>query len=209
MDVQNMPKVVPMEEREWFVLFSICVAGKSAKQTQKKLNDLLIDMYEHTPYSLNQSAFDTIWWADKHGQLGEYLRKHKIGQYKRIERAFSAVAELEVKTDLTVEKLEAIPGIGPKTARFIVLYTNPDANCVPLDTHILKYIKECYPDENVPKSTPSKGPKYDKYEKRFQALAKLIGISVRELDTAVWRYYSLGEPFTFDKYQAARIRDGN
>jgi thermostable 8-oxoguanine DNA glycosylase len=190
MDVANMPKVVPIEEREWFVLFSICVAGKSAMQTQDKLNDMLRDMYEHTPYSLNQSAFDTIWWANKQGLLGDYLRKHKMGQYKRIEKAFSEVVQLEVETDLTVEKLEKIPGIGPKTARFIVLYTDPDAEVVPLDTHILKYLAKHYPLSKIPKSTPPAGKKYNQLEILFQQRAKVEGKHVRQLDTEVWQYYA-------------------
>lgn len=191
MDVSNMPKVVPLEEREWFVLFSICVAGKSAKQTQEKLNGLLKDMAEGTPVHLRPSAFDVVWWADRQGKLGDYLRKHKIGQYTRIEKAFREVVKHDVVTIRpTVEILETVPGIGPKTARFIVLYTNPDADCVPLDTHILKFLAHVFPHEKVPKSTPPAGHKYRYLEELFQRTAKAIGKTVRQLDTEVWQSYA-------------------
>ncbi len=185
MDVSNMPKVVPMEEREWFVLFAICVAGKSAKQTQLKLNSLLSwCAYEgQTPFQAIDNEVNT-------GQLDHAVRLFKMGQYKRIIKAFEAAILLDVKTDLTVEKLEAIPGIGPKTARFIVLYTDPDAQCVPLDTHVLKFLKATYPDLDVPKSTPTKGNKYNFLEKLFQHEAQERGKSVRELDTEVWQSYA-------------------
>jgi len=180
MDVANMPKVVPMEEREWFVLFAICVAGKSAKQTQDKLNQYLA--------GVTLSPFDIVRTDIKLEWLESLLRDCKMGQYKRIVKAFKQVVKLNVKTDLTVEKLEAIPGIGPKTARFIVLYTDPDANCVPLDTHILKFLREC--GYRAPKSTPPKGNVYKWLEAKFQIEAAKRDKTVRQLDTEVWQSYA-------------------
>lgn len=180
MDVANMPKVVPMEEREWFVLFSICVAGKSAKQTQQKLNEYLGGS-SPVPFTVVRCDIDA-------GILGANLRDAKLGQYTRIEKAFREVIKLDVRTDLTVERLEAIPGIGPKTARFIVLYTNPDADCVPLDTHILKFLRTKGFD--APKSTPPAGAKYRWFEEQFKACAAAAGKSVRQLDTEVWQSYA-------------------
>jgi thermostable 8-oxoguanine DNA glycosylase len=182
MDVANMPKIVPMEEREWFVLFAIAVAGKSAKQTQDKLN-------EYLQYGLD-TPFDTVRLDIENDALFHYLKAVKMGQYKRIERAFKEVVKLDVTKDLTVEKLEAIPGIGPKTARFIVLYTQEDSNVVPLDTHILKYLAYQYPAFSVPKSTPPAGKKYKELEEMFQYEAKRLGKTVRELDTEVWQHYA-------------------
>lgn len=184
MDVANMPNIVPMEEREWFVLFAICVAGKSAKQTQRKIND-----YLHL-YNSRLTPFQIVQQDVTAGVLHVALRTHKMGQYKRIEKAFTEVSKLDVAKDLTISKLEAIPGIGPKTARFIVLYTCPNADCVPLDTHILKYLAKEFPDKKVPKSTPPKGNKYNELEALFQECAEIRGVSVRELDTEIWQSYA-------------------
>lgn len=173
-----------MEEREWFVLFSICVAGKSAVQTAKKLNEFLVVGRDvMSPFECVKSDIDndSLEWA---------LRYVKIGQYKRIEKAFREVIKLDVTKDLTVEKLEAIPGIGPKTARFIVLYTNPDAECAVLDTHILKYLALNYPAFSIPKSTPPSGKKYKELETLFQWDAARNGKTVRQLDTEVWQSYA-------------------
>lgn len=188
MDVQNMPQVVPMEDREWFVLFAICVAGKSAKQIQEKLKAFLNEYVAPRGF-LPFTPFADVRVMIRHNQLTDRLQKYKMGQYKRIEKAFREVVKLDITKDLTVEKLEAIPGIGPKTARFIVLYTNPDANCVPLDTHILKYLAKENPLSKVPKSTPSSGKKYRQLEILFQLAAKRQGKTVRQLDTEVWESY--------------------
>ena len=189
-----MPKVVPIEEREWFVLFAICVAGKSAKQTQGKIRDLMTGYvaprgYVYIP-NMEFGAFHLIKKMILHNDLTRELKRVKIGQYTRIEKAFREVIKLDVTKDLTVEKLEAIPGIGPKTARFIVLYTDPNAQCVPLDTHILKYLAKHYPGAKVPKGTPPAGRKYRELELLFQESAKAQGKSVRQLDTEVWQSYA-------------------
>jgi hypothetical protein len=190
MDVENMPQTVPMSEREWFVLFAICVAGKSAKQTQAKLNAFLEDSTPTdwwNPFTIVEILIET-------GRLMSQLQKHKMGQYKRIEKAFREVVKLDITKDLTVEKLEAIPGIGPKTARFIVLYTDPDSQCVPLDTHILKFLATFNYDDilgfKVPKSTPPAGAKYRRLEQMFQAIAAVRSKTVRELDSEVWQSYA-------------------
>ncbi len=194
MDVANMPTVVPMSEREWFVLFAICVAGKSAKQTQEKLNGYLKGCGY---YAVGKwSPFEVVERDIAMGSLMRVLQDVKMGQYKRIERAFREVVKLDVTKDLTVEKLEAIPGIGPKTARFIVLYTQENSNVVPLDTHILKFLKvkyEAYEEVlgfKIPKSTPTKGNRYNALEKLFQREAEYQGKTVRQLDTEVWQSYA-------------------
>lgn len=174
MDVSNMPKIVPMEEREWFVLFAIAVAGKSAKQTEKKLNEYIGDNLA------GLSPFEIVKCDLRFpGGLDYWLRYHRFGQYKRILRAWSEVVKLDVTKDLTVE-----------TARFIVLYTNPNADCVPLDTHILKFLKEKYPHIKVPKSSPALGHKYIMLEQLFKEQANALGKTVRQLDTEVWQYYA-------------------
>lgn len=186
-DPTQIPKKMTIEELEYFVLFAICVAGKGAKQTQEKLNQYLESRNKCSPFNIVKIDMEDYGGFNA---LEYNLKKVKIGQYKRIEKAFREVVKLDVTKDLTVEKLEAIPGIGPKTARFIVLYTNPDADCAVIDTHVLKFLKKEYPAFDVPKSTPSKGRKYKELEELFQYSAKRAGKSVRELDSEVWQFYA-------------------
>lgn len=186
MDDNLMPKPRTRAELEWFVLFSIAVAGKSAKQTEQKL----IGFLNWNRFG-EESPFIVVQGLSNQGQLRKALELFRFGQYTRIAKAWAKAVTLDVYNDLTVEKLETIPGIGPKTARFIVLYTNPEAECVPLDTHILKYLAKRHPEVKVPKSTPSAGPKYKMLEALFQADAKKQKKTVRQLDTEVWQSYAL------------------
>jgi hypothetical protein len=52
--------------------------------------------------------------------LRERLEESKLGQYTRIEHVFRQIVLLDV-TKVTLEELESIKGIGPKTARFFFL----------------------------------------------------------------------------------------
>lgn len=182
----SIPTQMNRQQLEWFCLFAVAVAGKGAKQTEAKLNDYMDNFGR---FGVN--PFDAVRADIYDGVLGYWIRAHRFGQYTRIEKAWTELVKLDVTKDLTVEKLEAIPGIGPKTARFIVLYTQPDSNVVPLDTHILKYLAKRFPGVAVPKSTPSKGAKYAALEQLFQQEAKRRKMTVKELDTEVWRSYAI------------------
>jgi len=188
-DPANIPKSLTPAQLEWFVLFGICVAGKNSQQTEKKLNDLLTDFgYRYLRVNEAMSPFWVVRAAVSCGYLGRALRKFRMGQYKRINKAFRKAIQLDLSNP-TVEMFESVPGIGPKTARMIMLYYAPKANCVPLDTHILKYLKK-QGISNVPKSTPAAGPTYARLERAFQRLAAIENKSVRELDTEVWTSYA-------------------
>lgn len=181
-----IPKRMTIPELEWWILFGICVAGKGADQTQKKVNALL----QGLEFKYNRrSPFELVRVAENNGSLLDMLKKYKMGQYKRIKRAFVGVIRLDL-TRVSIEALESVMGIGPKTARMIMLYYDPQAECVPLDTHILKYLRANGYD--APKSTPSAGKKYLALEQAFQELARKQGKTVRELDTEVWLYYAKG-----------------
>lgn len=110
-----------------------------------------------------------------------------MGKYKLFNKAFRAAIKIDTQ-NITVESLMKVPGIGPKTARMIVLYYEPEANVVPLDTHILKWLR--VQGHSAPKSTPT-GKKYLELEAIFVQEARKRGKSVRELDTEVWKQYAV------------------
>jgi thermostable 8-oxoguanine DNA glycosylase len=189
-DPFNIPKLMNREQLEYWILFGICVAGKSAKQTKEKVNTLLADMeldYYGT-YQKPLSPFKIVSKAIKRGKLRLFLKRHRIGQYKRIERAFMDAVNVDLD-NISTEVLESIRGVGPKTARMVMLYYDPNADCAVLDTHILKYLR-AKGIEKVPKNTPSIGKQYNRLEKEFQRLAKEEGLTVRQLDTKVWKSYA-------------------
>jgi hypothetical protein len=182
--------------QEWFI-FGVCVPGKNAGQTAVKVEALLEDMrvqcddkvigyplkFEHT------APFAAVETAVKRGKLGYYLRKHRLGQYTRINKALRGMIQIDPET-VTLEELEAIHGVGAKTARMLLLYTRPDQEMIPLDTHILKWLRAHGYD--APKTTPPPGKKYRDLEQAFIREGRARGLSPKEWDTKVWQQYAKG-----------------
>jgi thermostable 8-oxoguanine DNA glycosylase len=172
-------------ELEEFLMFCIMVAGKSAKQTAQKLN-LFLSKREN-----NESPLEYVD-ALLHEELGinleQAMRNGRLGQYGRLKKAFAGILKFQGHLhEVSVEDLESINGIGPKTARFFILHSRKNARHAVLDTHILKWLK--LHGENAPKSTPS-GNKYIQLENRFLQLANDYNMSVADLDLSVWKQYS-------------------
>jgi thermostable 8-oxoguanine DNA glycosylase len=187
--------------QEWF-LFGICVAGKNARQTADKVEAMLEDIRQNecscslrpfrkiaATHTAHVEPFANIEAAINRGKLDYYLRKHKLGQYKRINKAFQGMIKIDPAT-VTLEELEQIHGIGAKTARMLLLYTRPDQEMIPLDTHILKWMRANGYD--APKSTPPPGKKYRELERAFILEGKLRGLNAKEWDTLVWQQYAKG-----------------
>ncbi len=181
-DPTNIPeRPMSRSQLEWWVLFGICVANKPAKVTERKMRAFM------EMGSMTLPPFDAVQVMIEEGKLGRNLRKARFGQYTRINRAFRHAVRLDVG-NLSVEVLEAVPGIGPKTARMIMLYSRPGVEAVPLDTHVLKFLRSL--GHKASASTPAAGPTYRRLESAFIAEARRRHVSVRELDTQVWTSYA-------------------
>ncbi len=165
-----------------FLIFCICVAGKPAQVTSKKLADAAFWNQElPLAYVLSNSSLLTD------------LHQIKIGQYGRI---LNAILSLAVKVgsgelnlfSCAASDLEVIPGIGPKTSRFFILHSRTNQRVAVLDRHILRYMKENSLDTNVPKNTPS-GKKYARLETKFIEYCDGLGKSIAEVDLEIWKTY--------------------
>lgn len=180
--------------QEWFV-FGVCVPGKSARQTAEKVEAMLEDMRGVTHKALpgaeyrKNTPFGCIRTAMAFGKLGWYLRKHRLGQYRRIGRALRGMVWIDPAT-ATLEELEAIHGVGAKTARMLLLYTRPDQEMIPLDTHVLKWLRAHGYD--APKSTPPPGKKYRELEAAFIREGRKRGLTAKEWDKEVWQRSAKG-----------------
>jgi hypothetical protein len=189
-DPYNIPKLMTRGQLEYWILFGICVAGKSAKQTEAKLNAFLdAGVASRWEGDCIESPFCRVKFYIRYKQLGWRLRHFKMGQYKRINKAFRAAVNLDLD-NVSIESLEKVPGLGPKTARMTMLYYDPNAQCIPLDTHILKWLRANGYD--APKSTPPSGKKYRELELAFLAEGKKRGLTPQEWDTRVWKTYAKG-----------------
>ena len=163
-------------QKESFLLYCICAAGKTASIQALKLNSFLEGITKPFSYIKN---------LVKSQELYTYLVKSKIGQYKRIEKSFENVLDFNLDC-VSVDELVRVKGIGPKTARFFVMHSRKGEKVATLDVHILKWLSE-QGVENVPLQTPQNEVTYKRLETEFLERAKKMGKSPAELDLEIWK----------------------
>ena len=173
-------------EKEYFLIFSIIVAGRNAKMAVEKTWRLLEFTWgEETPFDLIKHYID-------HNTLTQKLKSLKIGQYTRIEKALKDIVNLNVET-CTLDDLLACHGVGNKTARFFLLNTRKNAEYAVLDTHVLKWLKSLFGNwMSVPKSTPTSGSRYALWEyKAIQAMKKEYPErTLAQADFEIWKTFA-------------------
>jgi len=167
-------------ELQEFWLFCILAAGKPAFRMARLLDGMLTTLRGDMPF-------------DKFGQL-EYwelrglLQMWRIGQYRRISEAFQQTFERKPNLfTCSVEDLESIYGVGPKTARFFIVHSRPGQRYAVLDTHVLKHLASL--GYKVPKSTPT-GANYRRLEKIVLALADGAKMTPADFDLSIWNSYA-------------------
>jgi thermostable 8-oxoguanine DNA glycosylase len=174
-------------ELEEFLMFAILVAGKTAKQQAKKLDEFLSSKKVlKLPEDTTPLEFlDCLIRCD---MLSSLMMKHKLGQYKRLTFAFIGILKFKGNLkNVSVKELESVRGIGSKTARFFILHSRPNQKIAVLDTHILKYMYAQGYD--VPKATPPKH-RYGIIEQQFLQIAEDQKMSVADLDLTIWKQYA-------------------
>ena len=218
----NPKKITDYHRNDWdlqeFFMFSVAVAGKKSDQTAKKIqvlsNEISEEMGENPYYDTHLKESGILHYLlgiDDEPEFGvRKMEAHKFGKYNQwksffewwTRRIWDLPANLHVwmisdfLRRASVEQLEKIPGVGKKTARFFKLHTDRDAKCVPLDTHILKFIKSHRPwCDNIPSTTPQSDNKYKKLEdeahKLMTAYMKRNYLStLAEADLAIWKSYA-------------------
>lgn len=169
-----------LRTKQYFLIFSIMVAGKNAKATSQKAWDLLQWAWGQTPFEYLESLI-------KKGKLESRLREIKTGMYDKLLKAIPQATKLYVET-CSIEDLEKIYGVGPKTSRFFLMHTRKGFQGAALDTHILKWMSKYV---EVPKSTPS-GKKYLQLERKCLDLFKRYypNESVASADFQIWKQYA-------------------
>lgn len=163
------------KELQYRIIYSIIVAGKNARFAENATKKL---------FNNDIMPFEQIKIWIENSSLEEELKKAKIGNYNKMYICFKELIKSNINLfTCSPADLEKIHGIGPKTARFFILWTRPDANVAALDVHILRWLgKQGY---NVPKSTPN-GKKYAELEKAFLNEAEKLNLAPAELDKNIW-----------------------
>ena len=169
------------DELELQILFWVCAAGKNGTKSAQYLNNLLFEWSDKTNLI---SPFEIV----KQIPLLPYEMFRKgIGCYNIKSKTFLSLSNSNLDLKIcSVEDLEEIKGIGPKTARGFILHTRPSQRLACLDTHLLKFMAER--GYSVPKSTPT-GNKYKQIEQNFLSVADSLNKSPSELDLEIWNSY--------------------
>jgi hypothetical protein len=199
-DPAAIPEKMSRPQLEWWILFTIAVAGKGAKQTEKKMRAFFdsIKIYGFDDFHVcdTKSPFALVEYLVLTDKLDDALRQVKLGKYKLLDKGFRAAIKLDLdllersKPLDALKTLSAIPGLGPKGSRMICMYAFPEHAdyWVVLDTHVLRWLRE--QGFAAPKSTPPEGPTYKQLELDFKLLAKSRNLTTRQLDTEIWLKYS-------------------
>lgn len=196
------------ELEEW-VMFATMVPTKPAHRMAAILETMLANA--RLVYGDQLSPFDIVRIWTEQGCLGQVLRRYNVGQYTRLERCWRELVALtpyfEGKSERTiryikqvdlrsVQQLEKIHGIGPKTARFIILHSVKGARCVPIDTHWIKELRaRGYP---IKVTTDEQGRQVVRVDARTHAiyegyaLAEVdkSGLTAAEYDLLIWKRWN-------------------
>lgn len=175
-------------ELEEHILFWVCAAGKNGVTAAQCLDRFLgsaklrakrYGKKPRTPFAIIRATPDKV--------LAEYMMAAGIGCYTSKAKSFRELANsgINLKT-CSVDDLEAIHGIGPKTARCFLMHSRPKQRLAGLDVHILKFLKDS--GYNVPKSTPT-GNKYKQIEQWFLKEADKAGKAPADFDLEIWKEY--------------------
>ncbi len=161
-------------ELQEFWLFCIAVAGKTAVIIAQMLDNFLAD---------NQTPFQYIEHLVKCHQLEDKLREARLGRYGVLTKAYTQSLSLDLRT-CSVEDLEAIHGVGHKTARFFILHSRKNAKVAVIDTHMKKYLET----QGVVIKNLNK--QYYDLEKFILRKAEESGKTFAEFDLDIWRSYA-------------------
>jgi len=187
-----------LEER---LLFWVCAAGKNGRTAAKcldKFMSLVREWYKTNRINCPRSPFLAIKKKNelhkgRPGSGGKWITAGMkicgIGCSKSKSKSFLELAYSGLDLCVcSVDNLESIHGIGPKTARAFLIHSRPNQQYACLDTHILKFMRAKGVD--APQSTPT-GKKYKEIEREFIRLAKEAKKSIAEFDLEIWNEYSV------------------
>lgn len=172
-------------ELQEFLLFCIMVAGHNSMTTKAALERLMDETVCFVQYGnlifseLNKLDDDTLVEVLTDARTGKYCLLSKAIRY--VGKHYSYVP----LDSLSIGELVEIPGVGPKTARFFVLHSRPNARVAVLDVHVLRWLKEqgyLY----VRTQTPQAESTYKRIEGYFLEEADKRGLEPYKLDTLIW-----------------------
>jgi len=186
------------QELEEHLIWWIFAAGHNGVSTAKGVEKFLCaaeEMLWEEPAFYPRYPFSDIRLViDNCGleELQDMLRKSGLGCWKIKSRTLDQLVHADMDLhECTLEDLEAIKGIGPKTARCFLLHSRPNQRLAGLDTHVRKYMRSKGID--IPNGSLSR-KKYLHYEEKWLELCDEEGKEPHELDLEVWNLYQVSKP---------------
>lgn len=171
------------EELEEVILWWVCAAGKNGVRAAQSLESFLSEWR----WTANSPFGIVKYCSTKLKSLPELMRSHGIGCYNLKAKTFVALANSGLDLRIcSVEDLEKIPGIGPKTARCFIIHSRPNQQYAGLDTHCKQFLRDL--GYSVPQVLTKK--KYKELELVFLSLCRKVKLTVSELDLRIWNSYS-------------------
>jgi hypothetical protein len=141
---------------EHLLFFSIAVAGKNASIVSRAVNRFFEGYDFFTPGAASMSPYDVINLRMGVGTLRSHLERARLGKYTALIESSRYIIHNGIEKRLKacpLSVLEAVPYLGMKTARMILLHSRPDQWMLPLDVHILRFAREEL-GIPTPKATP-------------------------------------------------------
>ena len=215
----NPQNITDYKRNDWdlqeFFFFAVAVAGKKSDQTARKVQDLsdhisemLVENPYYEKYPKETGIIHYLVGINDEGEAGLNLMKEfKFGKYKQWEGFIEWWKRMVWYMDgacisdwlreASLRDLEEIPSVGRKTSRFFKLHSDPEIECVPLDTHILKFVrdKHCHDPNYIPKTTPTSKYEYQsietfalQYMKNYMAQKRMKTLA--QADQAIWSSYA-------------------
>lgn len=162
---------------QWKLIYAMIVAGKTARFANDKVDRLRAILGYELPFDTLAEMTDAA--------LDALVRRVGTGNYTKLAQGLRALAGagLDLATCGPGE-LQAIHGIGPKTARFFILWTRPGARYAALDVHVLRWLRAR--GHKAPTTTPQAESAYRRLEEIFLAEADKRNLTPRELDLRIW-----------------------
>ena len=214
----NPKEITDYNRNDWdiqlFFIFCVAVAGNKSKVMARKVQDLSDgvseEMGENPFYETHPMETGVLHYLLGFDDVPDFglnkMKAHKFGKYGQWDKLFTYFQSMsqgqafglsDWLRNATIQQLERIPSVGKKTSRFFKLHSDPNAECVPLDTHILKFVRSRHghdPDY-IPKTTPTSIYEYQsietfalKYMRNYMSQKRIKTLA--EADLAIWTSYA-------------------
>ena len=215
----NPLKITDYNRNDWdlqeFFFFCVAVAGKKSDQTAEKvqyltdhISEMLVENPYYEKYPTESGIIHYLVGVNDTEEAGlDLLREFKFGKYnqwrkfidwwKQMLYIMNGACFSDWLRTATIEQLEDIPSVGKKTSRFFKLHSDPKAECIPLDTHILKFVRSRHghDPEYIPKTTPTSIYEYQsietfalKYMRNYMSQKRMKTLA--QADQAIWSSYA-------------------